>query len=49
VTPAGGALLDQLVQRRRAAAGDLTSALDAHELKVLRDLLRRLDSAASGV
>jgi DNA-binding MarR family transcriptional regulator len=46
VTPAGGALLDRLVQRRRQAAGDLTSALDGRELEVLRDLLRRLDSAA---
>jgi DNA-binding MarR family transcriptional regulator len=47
VTPAGGALLDRLVQRRREAAGDLTSALDGRELRVLRDLLRRLDSATS--
>jgi DNA-binding MarR family transcriptional regulator len=44
VTPAGGALLDQLVQRRRAAAGDLTSVLDGRELRALRDLLRRLDA-----
>jgi DNA-binding MarR family transcriptional regulator len=43
VTPAGGALLDQLAQRRREAAGDLTSALDGGELRTLRDLLRRLD------
>jgi DNA-binding MarR family transcriptional regulator len=46
VTPAGGALLDQLVQRRRAVAGDLTSALDGRELRALRDLLRRLDAGA---
>jgi DNA-binding MarR family transcriptional regulator len=44
VTPAGGALLDELVQRRREAAGDLTSALDGRELRTLRELLRRLDA-----
>jgi DNA-binding MarR family transcriptional regulator len=48
VTPGGADLLDQLVERRRAAAGDLATALDGRELRTLRDLLRRLDAAAGG-
>jgi len=43
VTPAGWSLLDELAQRRRAAAADITSSLTPAELVTLRDLLRRLD------
>lgn len=42
VTPAGRALLDQLVDRRRAAAADLTSTLSPAELTTLRELLSRI-------
>jgi len=42
VTPAGRALLEQLVTRRRAAAADLTSPLTPAELATLRDLLTRI-------
>ena len=43
VTPDGAAVLDELDQRRRDAAAQLTTTLNEQELSTLRDLLRRLE------
>jgi len=43
ISSTGGALLDELDHRRRAAASRLTNVLSRRELVTLRNLLRRLD------
>ena len=43
VTAAGTRLLRGLRDRRRSAAREVMAALPPHDLRVLRDLLRRLD------